>query len=215
MLFDGFTSLIKIMNRVEELNDLVKRCVPKGDNIAHYLAYSPHALPINHARPNCQLIYTELISRAHDELPVIGATGQDMKIIRRKHDLLKTNNHAYGLACKYRPHSLDVMEFFALETCAIWGVLMSAKARAIVEGDSCYYGLQPFGINVITYLNQELGYSIGRMPTYKDHVDLMNLTNKIARLTNLTTYDVNTCMYLAGQDILANPNASVAEEDTE
>ena len=199
---------------VEFVEDLLTFQPVEPDKLVSYLAWS--------SNPNAktQAITQGLVDRlSNQSFPDCHINAQEVPTFKVRIDLLANDNQAYALAVKSRPTIADLEAFGMLKPC--WSTLFPIKLYLMFHAEQArdYFGLQPFGQHVIRAFNARINprqanneqtvFSCPKLitgqPTFADHLALQEYTNRIARLSGLTTSWVNSWMYLCGQDMMDRP----------
>lgn len=197
--FKGVQMSISLASITSCLHTLVK-LVPFADNLISYLAwtYTPNY--------DYQSAYNSLLSRTADpdHLPRFNISPTETQVFRARFKLLNTNNRAYSLATKLKPTVQDLEEFAEIKPC--WSMLFPVKLYMLQNPAIAkqYRGLQPFGQQVIKWVNKfypPVEGAITVSPTFKHHIHLRDLTNWLTDLSGETTSWINTKMYIEGQDV--------------
>ena len=166
-------------------------------NLMSYLSWSPSK---NFKYDEC---YEALVSRTPPkDLPPLGFAPHEKNVFVSRAGLIATDNEAYMIAMRPNPGISELNRIGEIKPS--WSILMAVKAYLWDHPETAkeYRGLQPFGSEVTRFYNAIPGITkVGPQPSFKDHVDLMNLTNRYADLTGLTPVAVNTWMYLEGKDM--------------
>jgi hypothetical protein len=125
---------------------------------------------------------------------------------KRRFKLLNSNNKAWELAVKLNPTIQDIEIFSALDPC--FANLFPVKCYLSDHIDLLrdYKGMLPFGREVIKYYNSIVssGMTVKGSPTFKDHVNLRELSYRKAILMGVPTITINNLMYHFGRTM--NPS---------
>jgi len=169
----------------------------KANNLLSYLA-----------RPRCFIegVAEKAVEHFRRRTPFtechLGFAPQDSKIYKKRFQLLNHKNRAFQIAIKENPTVEELEEFSMIDPC--WSILFPLKAMLHdhVELAQVYRGFLPFGRTVIAFFNSlDIKDPIKGTPTFKDHVDLQELSNKLADLYACSSIIVNNEMYLEGMKI--------------
>jgi hypothetical protein len=127
---------------------------------------------------------------------------KDSNLVKKRIDLLASNNTAYRIAMTSNPTALELEQFSFISPC--WSLLFPVVVFLIQHPEQAktYRGFFPFGNEVIKFFHEaKLGIEIKGSPNAADHVRLRIAINHIADHTGMTTVMVANEMYLEGSRI--------------
>lgn len=169
-----------------------------SNNLLSYLAWS------NKSDFNFELCYDELLNRvAPDDASKHNIYNWEHFMFARRFKLISTNNKAYELAVKRDPSVQDLEEFSKIDPCFAnlypvkWFVL---DHQELIRD---YKGMLPFGKEVIKYYNTIVpqGMTVKGSPSFKDHVNLRDISLRKSLLTGIPMVTINNLMYWFGKEM--------------
>jgi len=179
----------------------------KEDDLLSYYTIPRKALnDHNGFTENC---YELMKNRSSVEM-LIGYAPQDSTIFKVRFDILNNNNEAFAIASKDNPTVLELEQIAKMHASWAWLFPIKIFLHQHLELAKQYRGLLPLGKCVIAFINALVDTDgierreIKGQPTYKDHVEVQNISNRIADLQGCTTIAINDKMYLIGKRMLDN-----------
>lgn len=180
-----------------------------SNNLLSYLAWS------NKSDFNFELCYDELSNRiAPDDASKYNIYNWEHFMFARRFKLISTNNKAYELASKKDPSVQDLEEFSKIDPCFAnlypvkWFIL---DHQELIRD---YKGMLPFGREVIKYYNTIVSQDmmVKGSPTFKDHVNLRDISLRKSILTGMPMITINNLMYWFGKEMGAATQDTSNEE---
>lgn len=180
-----------------------------SNNLLSYIAWS------NNPDFDFELCYDEMFNRTSpDNTSKHGIYVWERFMFTRRFKLLNTNNKAYDLAVKRDPTASDLEEFSRIDPCFAnlypvkWFVLDHPE---LITG---YKGMLPFGREVVKYYNAIVppAKKVKGSPTFKDHVNLREISLRKSILMGMPMVTINNLMYWFGKEM---NQAQYAEDDEE
>ena len=166
-------------------------------NLLSYLAWS--------SNPNFdyRLCYQEMSNRIQTGTSHYNFNSWESPIFTRRIKLISSNNKAFDLAMKVAPTAEDLEEFSRIDPC--FATLFPVKCYIAdhLELAKDYKGMLPFGREVIKFYNTIVPADqvIKGSPTYRDHINLRDLSNRKAILMGVPSITINNLMYQFGRSM--------------
>jgi hypothetical protein len=180
-----------------------------SNNLLSYLAWS------NKSDFMFERCYDELFNRiAPDDASKHNIYNWEHFMFARRFKLISTNNKAYELAVKRDPNVHDLEEFSKIDPC--FANLYPVKWFILdhLELVRDYKGMLPFGREVIKYYNTIVPQvmAVKGSPSFKDHVNLRDISIRKSILTGMPMVTINNLMYWFGKE-MATPNQPDQDEE--
>jgi len=124
-------------------------------------------------------------------------------IFTRRIKLISTNNKAYHLAMKTNPTADDLEDFARIDPCFATLFPVKCYLSDHLEVAKDYKGMLPFGREVIKYYNTLVpnAMAVKGSPGFRDHMHLMDLSNRKAALMGVPSITINNLMYNFGKAV--------------
>jgi len=191
-------------------------CTKKITDISHnllsYLAWS------NRPQFNWELCYNEMYNRVPlDSISHYNINNWENHIFTKRIKLLTSNNKAYELAVKINPSAKDLEEFSKIDPCFATLFPVKAYIHDHPEIAADYRGMLPFGREVILYFNSIVSSDmiVKGSPSFKDHVNLREITNRKAALMGMPSITINNVMYHFGRIIRKHNGQSIKDRNAD
>ena len=186
-----------------------KRPVDVTHNLLSYLAWSARA------GFDYKTCYEEFFQRVPiDHTSHYGFNNWESHLFSRRVKLLSSNNKAYEIAVKINPSAKDLEEFSKIDPC--FSTLYPIKLYLHDHPDVAteYRGMLPFGGEVVRYYNTIVpaDMMVKGSPSFKDHINLREISNRKAILLGMPSITINNIMYNFGKLIRKCENTDVSDD---